>query len=153
MRTWLRPGYNLGMNLSAASSADRSPRIERSDSHRLDVYLADGQLVDVHLDGESVYPTWFKLEWKETGQVSAKVRGVRMSTRLGDSITIHTTGTSENTRTTSTAAVHPVIRLARSLRKPVRSRALPPARAAPARVASPTLIAPSLHRVPRHRIP
>ena len=90
MRTHVCRGYNLGMNLSAESSADRSPRIERSDSHRLDVYLADGQLVDVHLDGESVYPTWFKLEWKETGQVSAKVRGVRMSTRLGDTIKIHT---------------------------------------------------------------
>ena len=55
----------------------------------LDVYLTDGQLVDVHLDGESVHPTWFKIEWKETGEVSAKVKGVRLATRLGDEIHIH----------------------------------------------------------------
>jgi hypothetical protein len=57
--------------------------------HRLDVYLADGQLTDVRLDGESVYPTWFKLEFKETGEVSAKVKGVRLGTRFGDEIIIH----------------------------------------------------------------
>jgi hypothetical protein len=57
--------------------------------HRLDVYLTDGQLTDVRLDGESVYPTWFKLEFKETGEVSAKVKGVRMGTRFGDEINIH----------------------------------------------------------------
>jgi hypothetical protein len=57
--------------------------------HRLDVYLADGQLKDVRLDGESVYPTWFKLEFKETGEVSAKVKGVRLGTRFGDEINIH----------------------------------------------------------------
>jgi hypothetical protein len=57
--------------------------------HRLDVYLADGQLTDVHLDGESVYPTWFKVEFKEDGQVSAKVKGVRLATRFGDEINIH----------------------------------------------------------------
>jgi hypothetical protein len=57
--------------------------------HRLDVYLAHGQLTDVRLDGESVYPTWFKVEWKEDGELSAKVKGVRLATRFGDEITIH----------------------------------------------------------------
>jgi hypothetical protein len=57
--------------------------------HRLDVYLADGELKDVRLDGESVYPTWFKLEFKEGGEVSAKVKGVRLATRVGDEINIH----------------------------------------------------------------
>jgi hypothetical protein len=57
--------------------------------HRLDVYLADGELTDVRLDGESLFPTWFKVEWKETGEVSAKIKGVRLATRLGDEITIH----------------------------------------------------------------
>jgi hypothetical protein len=57
--------------------------------HRLDVYLADGQLTDVRLDGESVFPTWFKVEWKESGDVSAKVKGVRLASRFGDEIAIH----------------------------------------------------------------
>jgi hypothetical protein len=57
--------------------------------HRLDVYLAGGELKDVRLDGESVYPTWFKLEFKETGELSAKVKGVRLGTRFGDEINIH----------------------------------------------------------------
>jgi hypothetical protein len=55
----------------------------------LDVYLDDGKLVDVRLDGESVHPTWFKIEWKETGEVSAKVKGQRLATRFGDAINIH----------------------------------------------------------------
>jgi hypothetical protein len=58
-------------------------------SHTLDVYLEDGQLADVRLDGESLHPTWFKIEWKETGEVSAKIKGVRLATRYGDAITIH----------------------------------------------------------------
>jgi len=58
----------------------------------LDVYLEDGKLVDVLLDGESVYPTWFKIEFKETGELSAKVKGVRLATRLGDEINIHHAG-------------------------------------------------------------
>jgi hypothetical protein len=58
-------------------------------AHRLDVYLADGQLADVRLDGDSVHPTWFKIEWKESGEVSAKIKGVRLATRYGDEITIH----------------------------------------------------------------
>jgi hypothetical protein len=63
------------------------------DGHTLDVYLVDGSRVgDVRLDGESVYPTWFKIEWKESGELSAKVKGVRLATRLGDVIKIHHPG-------------------------------------------------------------
>jgi len=58
-------------------------------NHVLDVYLRDGRLTDVHLDGESVHPTWFKIEWKESGEVSAKVKGVRLATRFGDQINLH----------------------------------------------------------------
>jgi hypothetical protein len=59
-------------------------------AHRLDVYLAaNGELTDVRLDGESVHKTWFKIEWKESGEVSAKVKGVRLATRYGDTIQIH----------------------------------------------------------------
>jgi hypothetical protein len=57
--------------------------------HILDVYLDAGRAVDLKLDGESVHPTWFKLEFKETGEVSAKVKGVRLATRFGDVINIH----------------------------------------------------------------
>jgi hypothetical protein len=63
--------------------------VEVPDHHVLDVYLADGLLTDVRLDGESVYPTWFKVEWKENGEISAKVKGVRLATRFGDVINIH----------------------------------------------------------------
>ena len=63
--------------------------LESSHMHRLDVYLADGQLTDVRLDGESLWPTWFKIEFKETGELSAKIKGVRLATRLGDEISIH----------------------------------------------------------------
>ncbi|MDQ3809839.1 MAG: hypothetical protein M3336_06065 [Chloroflexota bacterium] len=59
----------------------------------LDVFLEDGRLVDVRLDGESVHPTWFKIEWKESGEVSAKVKGVRLATRYGDEIKIHNQST------------------------------------------------------------
>lgn len=55
----------------------------------LDVYLVDGKVADLRLDGESVWPTWFKVEWKGDGELSAKVHGVRLSTRHGDAITIH----------------------------------------------------------------
>jgi hypothetical protein len=65
---------------------------EGREAHRLDVYLTDGRLTDVHLDGESVHPTWFKVEWKESGEVSAKVKGVRLATRFGDVITLHQVG-------------------------------------------------------------
>ena len=62
---------------------------ENRHNHILDVYLVDGRLTDLHLDGESVFPTWFKIEWKETGEVSAKVKGVRLATRFGDRINVH----------------------------------------------------------------
>jgi hypothetical protein len=56
---------------------------------RLDVYLRDGEIEDVRLDGESQWPSWFKIEWKENGQRSAKIRGERLSTNFGDEIVIH----------------------------------------------------------------
>lgn len=62
---------------------------ENRENHVLDVYLRDGLLTDVQLDGESVYPTWFKVEFKETGEVSAKIKGVRLATRFGDQINVH----------------------------------------------------------------
>ncbi len=58
-------------------------------TYRLDVYLVDGRPVDVTVDGESVFPTWFKLEFKETGEVSAKVKGLKLSSRRGDAINVH----------------------------------------------------------------
>jgi hypothetical protein len=65
------------------------PQIDDQDNYRLDVYLVDGRVVDVRVDGESVFPTWFKLEFKESGDVSAKVKGLRLSSRQGDSINVH----------------------------------------------------------------
>jgi hypothetical protein len=71
-------------------SADTFDAPEGRQAHRLDVYLApDGELTDVRLDGDSVLPTWFKIEWKESGEVSAKVKGVRLASRYGDTIQIH----------------------------------------------------------------
>jgi len=55
---------------------------------RLEVYLADGEVRDVKLDGESLWPTWFKIEWRENGGRSAKIRGERLSTNYGDEIVI-----------------------------------------------------------------
>jgi hypothetical protein len=49
----------------------------------------DNRPVDVRVDGESVYPTWFKIEFKESGEVSAKIKGLRLSSRQGDAIAIH----------------------------------------------------------------
>jgi hypothetical protein len=57
--------------------------------YRLDVYLVDDRAVDVTVDGESVFPTWFKLEFKETGEISAKVKGLKLSSKRGDTIAIH----------------------------------------------------------------
>src|SRR2546428_300494 len=57
---------------------------EGQQNHVLDVYLVDGRPVELLLDGESVFPAWFKLEFKETGELSAKVKGVRLGTRFGD---------------------------------------------------------------------
>jgi hypothetical protein len=62
---------------------------EDAEHYQLDVYLVDNRLVDVRVDGESVFPTWFKLEFKETGEVSAKVKGLKLSSRRGDVINIH----------------------------------------------------------------
>lgn len=77
------------MSWPSSPSSDAFAPIGDRQSHRLDVYLKDGELQDVRLDGDSVHPTWFKVEWKETGEMSAKVKGLRLSTRLGDTITIH----------------------------------------------------------------
>jgi hypothetical protein len=73
----------------APPGADTLALPEDRQNHVLDVYLVDGQLADVRLDGESVLPTWFKLEFKENGELSAKVKGVRLATRFGDAINIH----------------------------------------------------------------
>ena len=62
---------------------------ENRHNHVLDVFLENGRLTDLRLDGEPVFPTWFKIEWKESGEVSAKVKGVRLATRFGDAINIH----------------------------------------------------------------
>lgn len=56
-------------------------------SHHLEIRLApNGDLQDALLDGESVWPIWFKVEWKGNGQVGAKIAGQRLSTREGDKI-------------------------------------------------------------------
>jgi hypothetical protein len=72
-----------------ARSAETFAPIGQRENHRLDVYLAGGEVADVRLDGKSVWPTWFKLEWKGTGEMSAKIQGFRLATRYGDAITIH----------------------------------------------------------------
>ncbi len=46
----------------------------------------DGTLADVLLDGDSLWPIWFKVEWKGNGQLGAKIAGNRLSTREGDEI-------------------------------------------------------------------
>jgi hypothetical protein len=75
---------------AGARSADTfAAPIEGRENHRLDVYLDGAEPADVLLDGESVWPVWFKLEWKGSGEMSAKVRGLRLSTRLGDTIAVH----------------------------------------------------------------
>ncbi len=66
---------------------------------RLEVHLVDGEIRDVTLDGESLWPSWFKIEWKETGQKSAKIRGERLSTNFGDEIVLITeTGAAASAR-------------------------------------------------------
>ena len=49
----------------------------------------NGEVADARLNGESFWPAWFKIEFKGDGEMSAKVRGVKLSTRLGDTIAIH----------------------------------------------------------------
>ncbi len=71
------------------AAADDGPDEGDSEGHLLEVTLRGADVVDVVLDGERLWPIWFKLEFKETGQVSAKVAGVRLSTRLGDRVVIH----------------------------------------------------------------
>lgn len=73
----------------ATQSAETLAIPANREKHVLDVYLAQSRPVDVRLDGESLFPVWFKLEFKEDGNVSAKVKGVRLATRYGDVITIH----------------------------------------------------------------
>ena len=73
----------------ARPSADKLAIPENRENHVLDVYLVEGRPVDLRLDGESLYPVWFKLEFKEDGQVSAKVKGLRLATRFGDAINVH----------------------------------------------------------------
>jgi hypothetical protein len=60
-----------------------------TDTHTLDVYLESDRAVDVRVDGESLFPTWFKLEFKETGEVSAKIKGLKLSSKRGDVIRVH----------------------------------------------------------------
>jgi hypothetical protein len=61
--------------------------LEAAVAYNLEIRLDDnGQLQDVVLDGESMWPTWFKVEWKGDGQLSAKIAGRRISTREGDEI-------------------------------------------------------------------
>jgi hypothetical protein len=62
------------------------------ETDRLDIYMTDGEVTDVRLNGESVWPTWFKIEWKGNGELSAKVQGVRLATARGDQIRIHQGG-------------------------------------------------------------
>ena len=46
----------------------------------LEVRLApSGELQDVLLDGESLWPIWFKVEWKGNGQLGAKIAGHRLT--------------------------------------------------------------------------
>ena len=46
----------------------------------------NGELRDVQLDGDSLWPIWFKVEWKGNGHIGAKIAGERLSTREGDEI-------------------------------------------------------------------
>ena len=56
-------------------------------AYTLEIHLdPDGELQDVVLDGESVPPMWFKVEWKGDGHLGAKIAGHRLSTRHGDEI-------------------------------------------------------------------
>ena len=65
-----------------------APEEQQPEAYRLDVYLEKGEVVDVLVNGQSVWPVWFKIEWKGNGEVSGKVQGVRLSTRNGDTIAI-----------------------------------------------------------------
>lgn len=71
--------------------ADAFAPIGDRENHLLEIYLsASGEVEDARLDGESFWPDWFKVEWKgASGELSAKVRGVKLSTRLGDRVVFH----------------------------------------------------------------
>jgi hypothetical protein len=77
------------VNWPAPAGADGFPQIETDEHYQLDVYLVDDRPVDVRVDGESVFPTWFKVEFKENGEISAKVKGLKLSSKRGDTIRIH----------------------------------------------------------------
>lgn len=68
---------------------ERQDDDEPEGAQRLDVYLKAGEVSDLRLNGRSVWPIWFKIEWKGNGHLSAKVRGVRLSSAAGDEIRIH----------------------------------------------------------------
>jgi hypothetical protein len=78
----------LGM-WPATPGRDKLALPEDRQNHVLDVYLVDSRAVDVRLDGESLFPVWFKIEFKDSGEVSAKVKGFRLATRFGDQINVH----------------------------------------------------------------
>jgi len=84
----MRPTASSDSTDDSESSSTELAVAEGPRNHVLDVYLVDGRPVELLLDGESVYPVWFKLEFKETGELSAKVKGVRLATRFGDEINI-----------------------------------------------------------------
>lgn len=77
------------MNWPSPGGADTFAPIADREHHTLDLYFDDGTLVDARLDGESFWPDWFKVEWKGNGELSAKVKGVKLATRFGDRIVIH----------------------------------------------------------------
>jgi hypothetical protein len=86
----MRPTLPTSSSTSEIDDADgEGAETAAPRNHVLDVYLVDGRPVELLLDGESVFPVWFKLEFKETGELSAKVKGVRLATRFGDEINIH----------------------------------------------------------------
>ena len=85
----LTRGHTPLITPSIREGAETITPSEATNNYQLDVYIVDGRLVDVRVDGESVFPTWFKLEFKESGEVSAKVKGVRISSRRGDTINIY----------------------------------------------------------------
>jgi hypothetical protein len=74
--------------MMTSSKARASGGTQEDDlAYDLEVRLApNGELQDVLLDGESLWPIWFKVEWKGNGQLSAKIAGRRISTREGDAI-------------------------------------------------------------------
>jgi hypothetical protein len=79
----------MGLDWPATPSSATLAIPEERENHVLDVYLVNSRPVDLVLDGESLFPVWFKLEFKESGEVSAKVKGLRLATRFGDVINVH----------------------------------------------------------------